>query len=188
MPLNVLGPSANAASATSVGSELAGRREVEVDAVDAAAAAGDGERAAAADDLVAPMSGRMLGEHRAGLRRVRRPAGDRRRVPPAIMAAARNGAALERSGSIATSLPRIGAGRDDPLAGRGRSTCTPRCASASIVMSMCGMLGSRSPAWTQVQADVEARRREQQARDELARRARVDRRPRRRATCPCRAR
>ena len=39
--------------------------------------------------------------------------------PPAIMAAARNGAALERSGSIATSFAADGTGRDDPLARRG---------------------------------------------------------------------
>ena len=95
--------------------------------------------------------------------------------PPAIIAAARNGAALDRSGSIATSLPRIGAGGDDPLAGRG-----PLDVHAAMGEGLDGHLDVRDARQAlagvhEVQADIEPRCGEQQARDELARRAGVDR-------------
>ena len=63
------------------------------------------------------------------------------------MAAARNGAALDRSGSIATSFARIGPAGTIHSPTAGRSTCTPRWARASTVMSMWGTLGSRDPTW-----------------------------------------
>ena len=61
------------------GGQLAGRREVEIDALDAARTGGDGERAAAADDLRAHER-QDLGEHRARLRGVRGPARHRHRA------------------------------------------------------------------------------------------------------------
>ena len=67
--------------------------------------------------------------------------------PPAIIAAARKGAALERSGSIATSFARSEPAGTTHSPGAGRSTCTPLWASDSIVISMWGMLGRRSPRW-----------------------------------------
>ena len=49
---------------------------------------------------------------------------------------------------MSTSMARIGPGCDDPPPGLGaRRPSTPRAARVAIVISMCGRLGSRSPAW-----------------------------------------
>ena len=68
-----------------------------------------------------------------------------RTVPPAATAAARNGPALERSGSTTTSPPAIGPGSTRHRPGVWSSTLTPRSRSVATVMSMCGRLGSAPP-------------------------------------------
>ena len=125
--------------------QLARRRQVEVDAGDAAACR-DGERAAASDGTRAHQR-QDLGEHRAGLRRVGRPAGDRHRT------AGDHRRRQERRG-----VGEVGLDRDVLRRARARQERPTRRArvarrgrrgapSDSIVMSMCGMLGSRSPRW-----------------------------------------
>ena len=107
----------------------------------------DGERAAAADGPRAHQR-QDLGEHRARLRRVggpsrhrHRAAGDHRRREE-----------RRRVGQVGLDrdvLAADRAGRHDPFAGRRAARRGRRGApSDSIVMSMCGMLGSRSPRWT----------------------------------------
>ena len=68
-------------------------------------------------------------------------------LPPATRAAARNGAAFERSGSMSTSAPWIGPGATIHSPTAGLCTVTPRRASVAMVISMCGRLGRRSPEW-----------------------------------------
>ena len=105
-------------------------------------------------------------------------------LPPATMAAARKGAALDRSGSIATSLRAERPGGNDPLAWRGAldvHAAVRQCLDRHVDVRHARQAFA---AVDQVQAHVEAGCGQQQARDELARGARVDRRPRRRATCP----
>lgn len=68
-----------------------------------------------------------------------------RTVPPATSAAARNGAAFDRSGSTCTSRAAIGPGSTRQIAGRESSTTTPTSRRTSTVISMWGMLGSVCP-------------------------------------------
>ncbi len=70
-----------------------------------------------------------------------------RTVPPATRAAARNGPALDRSGSTTTSPPAIGPGATTQCPAASSRASTPRSRSTASVMSMCGWLGSRSPTW-----------------------------------------
>ena len=90
------------------------------------------------------------------------------------MAAARNGAALERSGSIARSLPRSAPGRDDPFAG-GRSFHVHAAVRERLDRHV-DVRHARQPfaAVDEVQSDVEAGCGQEQPGDELARRAGID--------------
>ncbi len=65
--------------------------------------------------------------------------------PPVTAPAARNGAALERSGSIATSTARTGPGRTTQRSGSSSSTVTPCSRRAATVMSMWGREGTGPP-------------------------------------------
>ena len=66
-------------------------------------------------------------------------------LPPVTSAAARNGAALERSGSMATSAAAIVPGRDDPVPGLGLPHARRRAARAWRWSSRCaaGSAGAR---------------------------------------------
>ena len=66
-------------------------------------------------------------------------------VPPATSAAAINGPALDRSGSISTMRPEISPGSMRQEVLLTLVTGTPRFASVSIVMFMCGIDGSDLP-------------------------------------------
>ncbi len=96
-------------------------------------------------------------------------------------AAARNGAALDRSGSIATSTARTGPGATRHRSGSASSTSTPRVAELVDGHLDVRQRGHRLAVVADVDALVVAGRREQQRRDELAGRRGVDGRPRRRA-------
>ena len=65
--------------------------------------------------------------------------------PPATMAAAKNGPALDRSGSICFMPPATGPGSTRQTVGSGWLTATPRSRRHCKVISMCGKLGSCSP-------------------------------------------
>ena len=117
------------------GGQLAGGGEVEIDALDAVRTGGDGERAAAADDLRAHER-QDVGQHRARLRGVGRPSGHRRRIRPRSWR--RRGTAPRWTGRARSRRPCRGSRPPGRSTRRraGRSTCTPRWASASTVMSM----------------------------------------------------
>ena len=66
--------------------------------------------------------------------------------PPVITAAARNGAALDRSGSIAVSSARMGPGATTQRFGSLSSTWTPRSRSIATDMSRCGWDGTGFPS------------------------------------------
>ena len=68
-------------------------------------------------------------------------------VPPLSAASARNGAALERSGSIRWSTARTGPGATDQRFGEESSTSTPCVRSIAVVMSMWGCEGTGLPSW-----------------------------------------
>ena len=62
-------------------------------------------------------------------------------VPPATSAAAINGPAFDKSGSISTVLPEISPGSICQEVSLSFDTFSPRLARVSIVMSMCGIEG-----------------------------------------------
>ena len=177
------GASASAASAASTGvSSLTSRRSASSRAIVPGAGDASARR----------RRGVTVGAHarRAG-RAARRPAGwsppasaARVTVPPVTSAAARNGAALDRSGSTTRSPAGDGAGRDPPYARLGRlGVDAGRRAARASVMSMCGCDGTGSaPVWRDLDALVVAGAGEQQPGHELRRRRRVDAAPRRRGT------
>jgi hypothetical protein len=67
--------------------------------------------------------------------------------PPVTAAAARNTAALDRSGSTTQSRARIGPGATRQAFGSESSTSTPASRSIATVMSMCGSDGTGLPSW-----------------------------------------
>ena len=72
-----------------------------------------------------------------------------RTVPPVTAAAARNGVALDRSGSTTRSTAAIGPGATRHDDGVGCSTVTPDSRSIASVISMCGPDGTgEAPTWT----------------------------------------
>ena len=73
-----------------------------------------------------------------------------RTVPPATSADARNGAALDRSGSTRTSRPAMAPGATRQMPGRESSTVTPAARSTATVISMCGSDGRVGPMWRTV--------------------------------------
>ncbi|CAB4545440.1 unannotated protein [freshwater metagenome] len=79
---------------------------------------------------------------------------------PVTAAAAKNGAALDKSGSITTSTALIGPGCTDHVACVGSSvwavTSTPRSRNICTVMSMCGNEGIAPPACSMVKPSVKA--------------------------------
>lgn len=72
-------------------------------------------------------------------------------LPPVTRAAARNGCALDRSGSMVRSRPSSAPGVTRHTFGSppdsGVSTCAPTARSMSTVMRMCGREGREEPMW-----------------------------------------
>ena len=73
-----------------------------------------------------------------------------RTVPPVTSAAATNGPALDRSGSIHTSSALISGGSTRQVLGSESSTTAPASRSVSTVIRMCGSLGTGLPSWCTV--------------------------------------
>ena len=151
MPVNVLGPSANAASATRLGtSSPASERSRSTPRMPRPPSApGSGARTvsrSASIETRAPKRGRISASW-APTWVVSAGQPVMVTCPPATSAATRNGAAFERSGSMSTSTARIGPGSTFQRPGSGLATSMPRAARVAIVISMCGRLGRRSPTW-----------------------------------------
>ena len=68
-------------------------------------------------------------------------------MPPVTAAAARKGAALDRSGSTVTSRALISLGSTRQVSGSASSTTTPASRRASTVIWMWGRLGRGLPTW-----------------------------------------
>ena len=136
----------------------------------------------------APIEREDLGEHRAGLRRVRRPAGDRHAIPR--RSSRRRGRARRWRGPARSRRP---CARTDPAGTTHSPVRGPLDVHAAMRERLDRHVDVRHARQAlagvdEVQPDVEAGGREQQTRDELTRGARVDRRPRRRARGRARAR
>ena len=97
-----------------------------------------------------------------------------RTVPPVTTAAARNGTAFDRSGSISQCRAATGARPHLPAVGVESSTSTPAWRSIATVIAMCGADGSDAPVWCTVRPSVNDGRAQQQAGDELRRGRGVD--------------
>ncbi|GMA88541.1 hypothetical protein GCM10025868_37910 [Angustibacter aerolatus] len=81
---------------------------------------------------------------------VRRGQPGTRTVPPVTAAAARKGAAFDRSGSTSRSSGRTGPGSTRQVLAVPSSTTTPTDRSSATVMSRCGWLGTGAPSWCTV--------------------------------------
>ena len=168
MPRSVEGPSASAQIAAITGvSSPTSRRSASMPV--STLGTGDGQAArgrartcrASALQQVRSTSPAWRGAHAASPGTVTR--------PPVTMAAARNGAALDRSGSTAQRRRRA-AGPARPASDglRVSRRATPAARSISTVIAMCGADGTGGPSWRTSMPLVEAGRGEQQAGDELA--------------------
>ena len=141
MPRSRDGASASAARAARTRRQLADVAQVDVDA----RAAGP-RRVTVSPPCRSVDVGRPSA--RAGRAARRRPASCRRASrgtvtrPPVTSAAARNGAALDRSGSTSDSRAAMHAGGDPPDVGLGRRRPRPASRSTSTVISMCGRDGT----------------------------------------------
>ena len=71
-------------------------------------------------------------------------------MPPVSAAAARNGVAFDRSGSITQSRAVIGPGSTRQVLASESSTSTPASRSMATVISMCGSEGTGFPSWCTV--------------------------------------
>ena len=111
-----------------------------------------------------------------------------RTVPPVTTAAARNGTAFDRSGSMTQCRGGDRAGRDPPAVGRRVVDRRRRPRAASPPSSRCAApTAPTSPVCTTVSPSRERRAGQQQAGDELRRRRRVDLDRAARAPPRCRA-
>ena len=178
MPVNVLGPSANAASATRLGtSSPASERSRSTPRMPRPPSApGSGARTvsrSASIETRAPKRGRISASWAptwvvsAGQPVIVT-------CPPATSAATRNGAAFERSGSMSTSTARIGPGSTCHRPGSGLVDLDAACGEGRDRHLDVRQARQALADVAQVEAPLEPRRREQQARHELARRRRVD--------------
>ena len=77
-----------------------------------------------------------------------------RTIPPLTTAAARNGTALDRSGSITQCRAAIGPGETCQRLGCVSSTSTPASRSIATVIATCGADGTDSPVCTMVRPSV----------------------------------
>ncbi len=96
-------------------------------------------------------------------------------VPPVSSAAARNGAALDRSGSITRSRARSTPGWTRHTSAPSSSTLPPDSRTIATDMAMCGSDGSGAALVPDLDTLVEPGTGQQQGADELRRRRRVDR-------------
>ena len=155
--------------------QLAGVTEVELDAVDLVGA-GHGQRVVHAGD-VRPELGQHAPDRVAGLMGLALASSGTVTLPPVIAAAARNGAALDRSGSMVTSSGAIGPGatRHRPPAVVDLDAPVPQHRDRHVQVR----LGRDRPAdVAHLETVGVARADQQQAGDELTRAAGVDARPR----------
>ena len=70
--------------------------------------------------------------------------------PPVTAAAARNGTAFDRSGSIRQCRAAIGPGATCHWLATVSSTSTPASRNIATVIAMCGVDGNDAPVWTNV--------------------------------------
>jgi hypothetical protein len=77
-----------------------------------------------------------------------------RTVPALTTAAAMNGTALDRSGSICQCRAATGPGRTCQRLGFASSTATPAWRSMATVIAMCGADGSDGPTWCTARPSV----------------------------------
>ena len=120
--------------------------QVHVDALQAAAGPVTVRPSSSAHVTRQPIRPRIVAEQVAGLGRR---SGQSRTVtvPPVTAASARNGAALERSGSMTWSTGVTGPGATAQRFASASSTSTPCSRSIATVISMCGSDGTGLPSW-----------------------------------------